>query len=432
MVRWWQRFDDPGLAGLVDEALRANGRIESARAALRQAQALRDVAAAALWPSLGGSASAQHGTSSGQSTGNQFQVGLNGSWVPDAFGAHRAGVDVAEAAAQAAGASLGDVQVQIAAEVALDYVLLRASQTRSVIARNNLESQAQTLQIALWRQQAGLATELDVAQARTAVAQTQAMLPGLNTAAVQARHALGVLTGQLPTAPIGDGVADGNGSILPQARATLPATLPAETLRQRADVRAAERQVAAAWARVDQAEALRRPSFSIGGSLGLSALSVGALTRGASVVSSLMASVNLPIFDGGAARAQVRVQQAAFDQAVQAYRSAVLTALQQVEDAWVSLAGDRLRMQALRSAADSASSAAGLARLRYGSGLVDFQTVLETQRSLYSAQDGVVSAMADLGSDHVRLFKALGGGWQEGDSGTLATATLDSTLPAPP
>jgi len=164
-------------------------------------------------------------------------------------------------------------------------------------------------------------------------------------------------------------------------------------------------------ARVSQAEAARLPNFSIGGSLGLSALTLGALTRGASVVSTLVGSVSLPIFDGGALRAQVDVQQAALDQARQVYHGAILVALQDVEDALVSLRGDRVRLVRLGNAAAAAANAATLARQQYSSGLVDFQTVLETQRTLLGTQDGVAGARADVSSDHVRLYKALGGGW---------------------
>ena len=198
---------------------------------------------------------------------------------------------------------------------------------------------------------------------------------------------------------------------MPADAGPLVPRIPADTLRQRADVRAAERQVAAALARVGQAEAQRWPSFSIGGSLGLSAVSVAALTNGASVLGSLLASVSLPVFDGGAARAQVRAQQAALEQAQQGYRAAVLGALKDVEDALVALRGDRLRLASLRIAADAAGTAARLARQRFSSGLVDFQTVLETQRNQLATEDSVVGARTDIANDQVRLFTALGGGW---------------------
>ncbi len=409
LTAWWQRFEDPQLSSLVSRAVQANASVNGAQAALRQAQALRDVAAAALWPALGSSASAQYGTAGGHSTGNNFHAGLNANWVPDVFGANRGARDAGDAAVLASAASLGDVQVQIAAEVALDYILLRSAQARLIIARDNLASQRETLQITHWRQQAGLVTALETEQARAAAEQTSAGLPALQTSIDQMGHALAVLTGQPPAAlTLQLAVA----RPVPRAGDDLALDIPAETLRQRADVRGAEYQVAAALARVGQAEAQRWPSFAIGGSLGLSALTLGALTNSASVVSTLLASVSLPVFDGGAARAQVQAQQAALDQARQVYNGAVLVALKDVEDALVALRGDRLRLASLRSASDAAANAALLARQRYSSGLVDFQTVLETQRTQLSTQDNVASAGADVSADHVRLYKALGGGWK--------------------
>ncbi len=414
LARWWLRFDDAQLADLVHSALQANPRVQGALAALRQAQALRDVAAAGLWPVVGGTASAQRGTAGGSSTGSNFKLGVDADWGIDVFGARRAGVDAAQATAAAGEASLGDVQVQIAAEVALNYILLRTAQLRVQIAADNLASQEETLQITRWRQQAGLVTALQTEQARAAVEQNRAQLPALQTSIVQTGHALAVLAGQPPAAwpaRLATAAAPAGGSAVPQLREEPGLSVPAQALRQRADVRAAEHQVAAALARVGQAQAQRRPSFAIGGTLGLGAATVGALGNSSAVLGSLLASVTLPIFDGGALRAQVRVQQAALAQAGQAYRAAVLAALQQVEDALVALRGDRLRLASLQLAADAASTAALLARQRYGSGLIDFQTVLDTQRTQFAALDGVASATADVSSGQVRLFRALGGGW---------------------
>ena len=160
-----------------------------------------------------------------------------------------------------------------------------------------------------------------------------------------------------------------------------------------------------------QAEAARLPSFRLGGSLGLNALSLGALTHGASLAAALVASVSIPVFDGGAALAQVHTRQAALDDARVRYKAAVLAALRDVEDALVALQGDRTRQLSLQAAADAATRAAELARQRYASGLVDFQTVLDTQRSELSTQDNLVSGLAAISADHVRLYKALGGGW---------------------
>jgi outer membrane protein, multidrug efflux system len=198
---------------------------------------------------------------------------------------------------------------------------------------------------------------------------------------------------------------------VPQAADSLALNIPAETLRQRPDVRAAEYQVTAAVARVSQADAALAPSFQLGGSLGVAALTLDSLATRSSIVGALLGSVSMPLFNGGALRAQVRAQQAALDQAYAAYDAAVLTALQEVEDALIALGGDRERLLSLRRAAEAAGNAALMARERYSSGLIDFQTVLDTQRTQLSTQDSVAGANADLSADHVRLYKALGGGW---------------------
>lgn len=408
LADWWQRFQDPQLTQLVAQALQANTSVRSAHAALAQARALREVQSARLGPTLGASASAQRSKSGDNPAGNTYRAGFDASWEPDIFGGQRAGVSAAEAEARAAQASLADTQVSIAAEVAVAYLQLRGNQARLDIARRNLAAQQETLQITDWRVQAGLTTSLELAQARTAAEQTQAQIPTLETAVAQTQHALAVLTGQAPAALRSQLEA---AAAVPLPADTLALAIPAETLRQRPDVRVAEQQVAASLARVSQAEAARYPSFQISGSVGLSALALSGLTGGGSVVSALLGSVSVPLFDGGAARAQVRSQEAALEQARIGYQAVVLGALQDVEDALVSLRGNRERLQRLRNASEAAEQAALLATQRYSSGLVDFQTVLDTQRSLLSTQDSVASTQAELSADHVRLYKALGGGW---------------------
>ena len=423
LARWWLVFGDPLLADLVGQALQANTSITGAQAALRQARALRDVSSAALLPALGSSGSARAGTAGGHSTGNSFNVGLDASWELDLFGANRSALDASEAKLRASSASLGDIRVSIAAEVALNYLTLRDAQARRAIAEDNLASQQETLQITRWREQAGLVTALDVEQARTAAEQTAAALPILQTTIEQAGHALAVLTGRPPAALAAVLAAPG---ALPQAGDDLALSLPAETLRQRPDVRAAEYRVAAALAQVAQADAARAPDFKLGGSLGLTALTLGGLGSGSAVIGALLASVSWPVYDGGAGLAQVRAQQAAFDQAQSSYRATVLTALKDVEDALVALRSDRERLAHLQQAADAASNAALLASYRYNSGLVDFQTVLETQRSRLTTQVATAGAAADVSADHVRLYKALGGGWQPDDGATANPYALTS------
>lgn len=409
LLAWWQQFDDPQLTALVTRALDANPGVRSAQAALRQARALQDVAAAGLGPTLTAGGEAQRSRASGN-TGNRFGASLDASWEADLFGGRRSALDARTASADAVAADLGTVQVSLAAEVALAYIGLRSAQARLAIADANLATQQETLQITRWRQQAGLVDALAAEQAQAAAEQTRAGLPPLQTTVAQSRHALAVLTGQPPASLDADLAA---AAPVPQPSATLAMAGPADTLRQRPDVRAAERRLAAAWATLAQADAALRPSLRLSGSLGLSALTLGGLTSGGAVAGALLAGLSLPVFDGGALRGQQRAQQAGVDQAQQAWRASVLAALREVEDALVALRNTRDRQQRLQAAALAATNAATLASQRFRSGLVDFQTVLDTQRSQLGAQDSLAGATADLAADHVRLYKTLGGGWAD-------------------
>lgn len=405
LATWWQHFNDPLLSALVSDALQANTSVAGARAALQQARAQRDVSAAGLSPQVRATGSAQRSASSNSNASSLFKAGLDASWEPDVFGGNHATVTASEADARASAAQLAQTQVSIAAEVALAYLDVRSAQARLGLSRDNLASQLETLQLTRWREQAGLASRLDTDQAQTAADQTRATLAPLETTLAQSRHALAVLTGQTPAA------LDARLSAvlpLPQPADTLALTLPADTLRQRPDVQAAEAAVQAAAARIDQAQAARLPSFSLSGSLGLSALSLGGSTT---ALAALLGSVSAPLWDGGAGAATVNLRQAQLMQAQEAWRASVLTALKDSEDALVALRQDRERVTHLKSATAAAHSAALLARQRYASGLIDFQTVLQTQRTALSTQDSLASAQASVSADHVRLYKALGGGW---------------------
>lgn len=394
--------------------------MKAAQAALRQARALAEVQQAGLGPTLSASGSAQRSQSGSSDASNLFKAGFDAGWEPYIFGGNRASASASEADAQATAASLANIQVSLAAEVASGYINLRGLQSRLAIARSNLETQSETLQITRWRTQAGLASSLEVEQAVSTTEQTRAQIPALQTSVTQALNALAVLTGQAPgqlsaelalAAPV------------PPPPPDLALAFPADTLRQRPDVRAAELRVQAGVARIAVADAARLPSFRLSGSLGLSALTLGSLTNSASLVKSLLAGVSAPLFDGGAGRAQVRAQQAAMEQALATYEGVALSALQEVEDALVAIQGDAERLQRLQAAANAASQAELLARHRYTSGLIDFSTVLTTQRSLLSTQDSVATAQASLSADHVRLYKALGGGWKPDASAAAAAST---------
>ena len=409
LEEWWRSFRDPLLVELIEAADRANTDIAVATANLRQARAARNEAAAALWPSLSSSAGAQRNRSAGgPGSQNRFDVRFDAAWELDAFGGAAHAVAAQDALVLAGAATLASTRISVAAEVALAYLELRSAQVRGAVSRENLASQEETLQISRWRRQAGLATSLEVEQALGAVEQTRSALPALESAAGRAAHALGVLTGQPPSALLPK---LSSTAVLPQAPVGFEVAVPVETLRQRADVVAAEQQLRAAAERVGQADAQREPGFSLGASLGWSGLTLGALGSGGASA-SLLASIAQPLFDAGRRNARLEGSQAEFDAARETYRARVLLALREVEDALVTLAGARERLAALERALDAARNAALLASQRYASGLIDFQTVLETQRTLLGVQDSVAGAQSELAAGHVRLYKALGGGWR--------------------
>jgi outer membrane protein TolC len=309
---------------------------------------------------------------------------------------------------QAAQARLGAAQSQVAQAVALDYITLRSAQVRLLIAEDNLASQLETLQITRWRNQAGLIGAVEVEQAVVAAGQTRAQLPPLQVTLESALHSLAVQVGQ---APASLGALLRPAATVPQAAEGLAPGTPLETLDLRPQVRAAKFDVEQALARADQARAARLPSLALSANLGVGAATLEALSSSAALVAALALSVATPLLDGGAGEARVNVQESALVQAQASYRAARLSALREVEDAMSALRADREHLLLLQQLALSASSAASLAQQRFGAGLVDFQIVLETQRSLLSIQNNLALSWADVSIDQVRLYSALGGGW---------------------
>lgn len=421
---WWQRLNDPLLSTLITEALQASPDLRTAQARLREARARGTVAAAARFPDVTAAGSASRSKSSEETgtgdTRNAFSAGFDASWEVDVFGGVRRSVEAAEADVAASVASLENTQVSLASEVALNYVEARALQIRLGIARANLTSQSETLQLTDWRAQAGLVSSQDVEQARSNREQTRAQIPSLEISLAEAEHSLDILLGQVPGTLHARLAAPGE---LPSVPDRIAVGIPADALRQRPDVRAAERTLAAETARVGVAEAARYPSFTLSGSIGLEAMTLGALGDSGTATSSLLAGITAPIFDAGRLRAQVEIQDAVREQALVSYEQTVLTALQEVENALVALTRNRERVEALTIAAESARNAAEFAQQRYGAGLIDFQSVLDTQRSVLSAEDSLASSRADGVLALIRLYKAMGGGWSpQADAARLKDA----------
>lgn len=424
---WWQQLNDSRLTEVVEQALHGSLDIRAAQAKLQEARARRALAGAQLLPTMPASASASRSQSSketgGSSTNNLYSVGFDASWEPDVFGGLRRGEEAAQADLEASEAQLRDAQVSLVAEVALNYVNLRAYQARLAIANANATSQAETLELTRWRVQAGLTTDLDLEQARSNLEQTRAQIPSLDASRAEAEHNLEILTGQPPgtlhtvlsaAVPI------------PQIPEQVTVGIPADTLRQRPDVRAAERTLAAETARIGVAEADHYPSFTLSGSLGLEALRVGSLTGSGAIAHSLLSSVAAPIFDAGRIRQQIAIQTAVQKQAWVNYESTVLNALKEVENALVTLANAGQRQQHLKNATQAARVAVVLARQRYAAGIIDFQTVLETERTVLTLEDTLKANEAEQVSALIQLYKALGGGWSVEAINTVAGAQRKS------
>lgn len=412
LAHWWRRLDDPVLSRLVEQALQSSLDLRSAQAKLREARARRALAATNRFPTVtaSGGGSVTKGSSE-TGTGNTrelYSAGFDASWEPDIFGSVRRSEEAAQADLEATAANLYATQVSLVAEVALNYVDLRAYQQRLAIAQANVASQAETLQLAQWRAQAGLVSTLDVEQARANLAQTRAQIPNLETGRTEAERRLDILLSQPPGALTGR-LADSTG--IPRVPTQVMVSIPADTLRQRPDVQAAERKLAAETARIGVAEAARYPSFKLSGSLSLEALSLGGLAGADALARGISTSIAAPLFDAGRIRQQIDIQTAVQEQALLAYQSTVLKALAEVENALTALAHTREQQRNLNEALQAARSATTLAQQRYSSGLIDFQTVLDTERSVLNLEDNLTLSQAEQVSALIQLYKALGGGW---------------------
>lgn len=413
LTHWWQQTGDAQLTGLVEAALAGSPTLAAAQARLRASRAQLRAAGADLGPTVeaSGGASRSRGSRETGSSGDArtlYQAGFDARWEADLFGTNRRAQEAAEATAEASRYSLEDAQASLVAEVVSNYVLYRSTGQRLSIARTNLEAQRETLQITDWRVQAGLATSLALEQARANQAQTAAQIPALETTLAGYANALAVLAGEAPgTVTAALSVA----RPIPTIPAQVSLGIPADLLRQRADLRAAERSLAAATAQIGAAQAQRYPSITLSGSLGFEALSFGALGGAESLTRSLAASIAATLFDGGRLVAQVDLQRANRDEALETYRQAVLVALQDVENALVAVRNGERRVEWLATAAESARNAALLARHQFDAGVADYETVLDTERTRLSAEDSHAAARADLATARIQLIKALGGGW---------------------
>lgn len=423
LSQWWTLLNDPVLSDLMVQARSHNLDVRQAEARLRQSRAQRAAAQADGLPTLAASASASRAHSremNGRSTTSDlFTNGLDASWELDLFGRNRRALESADATLQASQEDLNAVLVSLFAEIALNYVDVRSLQLRLGLAEASLATRAGTCDLTQWRHEAGLTTQLDVDQARASLEQARAEMPTLRTALEQAKHRLAVLLGQ-PPGTLQELLA--KPAAIPVPPVALAVGVPADVLRQRPDVRRAERRLAAQTAQIGVATAARYPSFSLVGSIGLESLAWSGLYASGARTAQAAANATWTLFDAGRVRSGIQLQTALQEEALCLYEATVLAALEEVENALVAYANEQARRRALAAAAQAGESAFALARDQYASGLVDFQTVLDVQRSLLTTQDQLAASDGSIVSDLIRLYKALGGGWTP-LAPHLATAT---------
>ena len=425
LMRWWRNFHDPILDSLVQLALAGNLDLKQAEARIRQARAARGIAVAGVFPQVNSSALYERSHSSSQTVGpgggtsvstlapfrELFQAGLDASWELDVFGGTRRNIEAATADMTAAVEDRRDVLVTLVGEVGTDYLTLRGLQDQIAIAKKNLAAQQKTAGITHKRYEAGFVGKLDVANADAQVATTQSTIPVLESAAQANIYSIGVLLGKEPAFLAKDLERPGP---IPPTPPKVPVGLPSELLRRRPDIRRAEAQIHAATARIGVAVADLFPKFNLAGSLGWAANDINKIGTQNSKFWSFSPSVTWPVFAGGKILWNIKVQNALEEQALLTYQQTVLTALKEVETALVAYVKEQEHRQALAQAVASNRQAVDLAMTLYVAGKTDFLNVLTAQLALFSTENALAQSTSALDTDLVALYKALGGGWEEG------------------
>jgi len=434
---WWIGFGDDQLAALVARAVEATPKARQAAARVREARALRALAAGGLWPKLDTTASysnsriSENGFLQGLGTGSNvggdtppgavfpgqaldlFQTGFDAQWEIDLFGHVRRSVEAASAELAAAEAGYNDAMVSLAAETAREVIGLRTLDARIAIAVRNIAAQSDTLGVIRQRYAAGVSSELDVARAEAHLSATEAEVPTLRSRRSGALRRLEVLVAA-DTGSLDQQLSAAHG--VPTAPRFIDAGLPSQLLLRRPDVARAERELAAATARIGVARAELLPRFSLSGSFGFQSQQTGNLFSSGSRFWLIGPGMRWPIFDAGRLLANVEVQNARTEQAAAHYEDTVRRALADVETVLSALAGEQIRERALTRAAEAESRGTQLARELFAGGVVEFLQVLDAERALYRAEDELASSRGAAAEDAVALYKALAGGWPAPDT----------------
>lgn len=440
---WWETFHDPTLDALIQSARASNLTLRVAGLRVIEARAQLGIAVGQFFPQLQqafGNVGLNH-------VGNNdvfpaadrnyatASVGLEAAWELDFWGKYRRAIESEDAALLGSVASYDSVLVSLTAEVATDYVLIRSLEERLTNAVANVALQQETLRLIQTRFRLGAVSELDVATSRGTLANTQALIPDLERALRQTKVALAVLLGRTPSELEAElAPAQGQAATLPEAPPTLALGIPADLLRRRPDVRAAERGAAAASEHIGIAKADFFPSVSILGSTGFSTSNVdragnpglGDLFKSDSFVGFLGLQVNLPFLNYGRISNNVRVQDARYEQAAAAYQETVLRAAAEVESGISAFLRARERAGFLTESVSAAQRSVELSLIQYRNGAVDFIRVNDAQTVLVTSQDTLVSARADVALGAIETYRALGGGWEvRGEDEFVDPATID-------
>jgi multidrug efflux system outer membrane protein len=418
---WWTSFQDAELTQLVHRAVANNLDLKLATARVEEARAVRGIEKSALYPSLAAGTSVTRQrqrvptvTSTGPSAFralelSDFRIGFDSSWELDVFGRIRNEVKAATNDFRATEEDRRDVLVILLGDLATTYADLRGFQLRLQIAERNIQSQKDTVALTQARAKAGLATDLDVERAIAQQETTSAVVPSLQAAIASSIYRLSVLLGAEPgtlrteleaSAPV------------PPVPPDVPVGLPSDLMKRRPDVRRAETEIAAATARVKGAKAEYFPRFTLLGTTGRQATQLQDLSVSLGNFFSVGPAITLPIFTGGRIRSNVAAQNARLTQAQLRYRSTVLVALQETEDALVNYSFEQERRDHLQDAVARSQTAVQLSRERYRSGLADFLTVLDAERQLYNSEDLLAQSQIAVTTNLIALYKALGGGWE--------------------
>lgn len=423
---WWRLFEDPLLVELVGEAQASNRDLQAAYFRIREARAIRGIAAADRLPQVSADGEIGRLRPSESTTGldeatTPAAAALGASWEIDLFGRVRRSVEAATADYQANVEDYRDLLVALLADVAVNYIDVRTLQLRLEYAQNNIRAQRDSLQLTRDRFDAGLTSGLDVAQAESNLASSESEVPRLVASREAALNRLAVLVGRAPGA-LHERLS--GRAAIPSAPESVATGLPADLLRQRPDVRAAERRLAAQTARIGIATADLYPRLSLTGFFGSDALDVDDFGSGDSATWGIGLPIRWSLFQGGRIRRRIEAEEARTDAAHRRYEQIVLLAIEDVESSLAAWSNERERLDRLREAVDASQRAVEMVRTQYVSGLTNFQNVLDTERSLFRIQDQLAESEGGQVRALVGVYRALGGGWDSGASDVEAPAGL--------